>query len=311
MKKYYTFTSSDRVNTINVVMWLPKGQPRAIVQLSHGMTEHIERYDEFANYLVSQGMAVVGNDHIGHGKSASKESDLGYFGNGDAKEYLTRDLYVITKNMKRMYGDNIPYILCGHSMGSLIARRYAANYGCELDGLLLMGTTNQPFALLYFARSLVNVIALIKGERYRSNTANSIMFGLYNSRIKNARTQSDWLTCVESEVDRFIADKRCNYSFTVNGLRGLLNIIIDIQKPHNIDNIPKNLPIFLACGNEDPVGDYGMAVRYLKRLYRSMGIHRVKAKVYNNCRHELINETRKYEFFKDSADWIKEVSNER
>ena len=138
MDKSYSFLSSNNVNKIHVALWIPEGEVKAILQISHGMIEHIGRYNSFARYLNQFGILVVGNDHLGHGGSVSSCDDLGYMGEGDASKNLVRDLHTVTVNMKKRYPD-IPYFILGHSMGSFLVRRYLMTYGKDVNGAILMG----------------------------------------------------------------------------------------------------------------------------------------------------------------------------
>lgn len=305
MKKYYSFTSANGVNKINVAMWLPKEAPKAIVQISHGMIEHIERYDEFAEYLAENNYVVVANDHLGHGKSVSSPEEYGYFGEGDGSRNVTRDLHTVTSNIKKLY-PNLPVILLGHSMGSFIARRYITKYADEIDGVILTGTGNFSAVELAFGKLLVNTIGLIRGNKYRSTIANAAVFGLYNIKVKNKRTKKDWLSTDTKTVDDYIKDDKCNFIFTINGIKVLLNTLSYIEKSKNIEKIPKDLPIAMFSGKNDPVGHYGKSVKALFDIYLKHNLTKVSMKLYENKRHELLNEVGKLEFYEELRKWIEE-----
>ena len=305
MEKTYSFISSNNVNRIHVMLWLPEGEVKCILQISHGMVEHIGRYAAFAKYLNRFGILVVGNDHLGHGKSVASDDDLGYFGEGDASKNLVRDLHTVTSNMKKRY-PNIPYFIMGHSMGSFLVRRYIMTYGDDVDGAILMGTGDPKPAAIAAGKALVKGLVKAQGEHYRSTVVNKVMFGLYNSRIENKRTEKDWLTRDNAEVDKYLSDKKCNFIFTLNGDMTLLDTLTYIQNDRHIEKIPKDLPIYMVSGLSDPVGDYGDGVLHVFDHLKASGVSDVEIKLYDGCRHELLNETNKYEVFKDIKDWINE-----
>lgn len=296
--------SADRFHRLHVVVWEPKGKVRAIVQISHGMVEHVLRYQEFARYLNRQGILVIGNDHLGHGLSAQPLRDFGYFGYGsESSRIVVADLHRVTRYAKKKYG-SVPYFLLGHSMGSFMARRYLMTYGKELDGAIIMGTGYQPFLRLCAARTLAAVIRMVKGSRYRSGLLKQAAFCTYNAKIKYPRTANDWLTKETTVVDAYNRDKLCMFSFTTDGYQTLFGVIAYIQRKKNYDRIPKNLPIFMVAGTDDPVGDYGRGVKKVFASYRAVGISDLQLKLYRTDRHELLNETDRAVVFDDIRNWI-------
>ena len=302
MKELY-IPSTDGKNKLHVVIWEPDIQVIGVVQISHGMVEYIKRYDEFARYLNQYGILVIGNDHLGHGETAKTDDDLGYFCSSNMSETVVADLYEITCFTKKNY-PNVPYFLFGHSMGSFMARRYIMTYGNELDGLIISGTGNQSGSMLKAGKIMVSLTKLFKGDRYRSKMLKNMFFIKFNAHIPNVRTPNDWLTKDEAIVDKYNIDKYCTYSFTVNGYRTLLDVLSFIQNSNNIVKIPKNLPVFLIAGEEDPVGNYGKAVKNVYEIYKKAGIKDVSIKLYKNDRHELINETDKEDIYDDIRHWL-------
>lgn len=302
MKEVY-IPSTDGKNKLHVVIWEPNIQVIGVVQISHGMVEYIKRYDEFARYLNQYGILVVGNDHLGHGETAKTDDDWGYFCSDNMSETVVEDLYKITCCAKKNYPD-VPYFLFGHSMGSFMARRYIMTYGNELDGVIISGTGNQSGSVLKAGKIMVSLTKLFKGDRYRSRMLKNMFFSKFNARIPNVRTSNDWLTKDEAIVDKYNADKYCTYSFTVNGYRTLLEVLSFIQNENNIEKIPKNLPVFLIAGEEDPVGNYGKAVKNVYEIYEQAGIEDISIKLYKDDRHELINETDKEDIYEDIRGWM-------
>ena len=267
------------------------------------MKEHLLRYDEFAKYISSKNILVIGNDHLGHGKSAKKE-DYGYFGNGKS-ETVVNDLHKVTQYAKETYGNDIPFFLLGHSMGSFMARRYMMTYGNELSGIIISGTGSKPQLLMPFARLLINTIAVFKGERYISDFITNIIFGKNNDRIIDKKTEVDWLTNDEEIVKAYMNDDMCMFDFTLNGYDTLLEAIEFIQKKSNIKKIPKDLPMFFISGTDDPVGDYSKGV---EKAYDDMckaSIKDVDIMLYHGGRHEMLNEIIRDSVYEDVYNWIK------
>jgi len=299
----FTFKSSNNKNMIHGVIWAPEVEPTAILQIAHGMTEYIERYDEFARFMVDNKILVVGNDHIGHGKSVDSENEWGYFAKKDGSACVVEDMHHLTKIMKKKYPDT-PYYLLGHSMGSFMVRRYIMNYGKALTGAIITGTGNQPYSMIIGGKALVKIDTLFRGEKYRSKFIEMIMFGGYNNRIKDAKTPCDWLTTDEAIVEKYLKEPSCTFIFTLNGFNSLLDTILYIMKKKNIKRIPKNLPILIASGVEDPVGNYGKDVQSLYEELKKTEINNIQLKLYKGCRHEILNEVTRQTVYQDILEWI-------
>lgn len=300
--------STNGHNNLRVMMWKPTGTILAVLQISHGMIEHIERYNDFANYLAKRGFLVVGNDHLAHGKSVSSDDELGYFNAPDSSKTVVADLHQLTTLIKAEY-PGLPYFLLGHSMGSFMARRYIMSYGNELDGAIIMGTGQKPAIALAAGKLLVRFISLFKPMTYRSRLIEEACFGTYNNRFKPKRTKSDWLSQDPAVVDAYLKDPLCTFTFTLNGYQTLFNTLSFIQCTPNIEQIPKNLPIFMVAGKEDPVGNYGKAVTNVYNCYKKIGIQDISLKLYENDRHELLNELDKSQVYNDLYTWLKKHIN--
>lgn len=304
-RKEIYLNSTDGVHKLHTVVWEPDLDVKMVLQISHGMCEYVARYDEFARFLASKGIVVVGNDHLGHGLTANGVEDLGYFHETDGSKILVDDLYEITKEFKKRY-ETVPYVLFGHSMGSFIARRYFMTYGNELDGAIIMGTGGQPKILIGVAYTYIAIAKAIRGSKHRSKIFNWLTFCSYNKRIKNKRTDKDWLSVNEENVDTFIGDEYCNFTFTLNGFHTMTDTVNYIQKKENIEKIPKTLPMFIIAGEEDPVGAYGKTIRQIYRKYREAGISDISMHLYPGIRHEIFFEDNREEIFGDIYTWLKQ-----
>ena len=306
-KEEHLFKSTSGVCDIHTVLWYPDKEkyenPVGVVQIAHGMIDHIERFEGLALYLAERGFVVAGNDHLGHGDSVNDKNDWGYFAKGNNSGlYLVKDMHKLTIIMKKRFPE-LPYILIGHSMGSFMTRRYLMMYGNELDAAVILGTGNQPKIMVDGGLLAVKFTKLFHSDRYRSETLNKMMFGTYNNRIENPVTDSDWLTRNPDIVDNYVNDEKCSFLFTVNAYEGMLKIIRYVINDANIEKTPKELPLLIASGNADPVGEYGKAV---ERIYNKYKKHMddVELKLYDGCRHELHSEINAQEVFEDIYNWI-------
>lgn len=246
---------------------------------------------------------MIGNDHKGHGLTAEKDEDLGYFGE-EKSAAVIEDLHEVTRYAKEQYGADVPYFLFGHSMGSFMARRYLMTYGEELTGAIICGTGYTLGVVLTAGKLCAGVISKVKGERHRSKFLQKLAFGSYNKRIADKRTANDWLTKNTEMVDAYNRDKYCTFLFTVNGYQTLFDVLGFIQKKENIEKIPKNLPVYMIAGEEDPVGNYGKGVEKVFEEYRKCGIRDLELKLYEDDRHEILNELDRENVYLDVKNWI-------
>ena len=306
-KENIYFESRDGVSKLHAIVWSDETKkPIGILQIIHGMAEYIDRYDDFARFMVEKGYVVVGDDHLGHGDSVGENGTFGYFCKKDPATVLVRDEHRLKKLMEAKY-KGVPYYILGHSMGSFIARNYLNRYGSGIQGMIVMGTGNQSKALLSASKVLVGLTGFFCGEKHVAKFINKLAFGTYNRAIEDAKTNVDWLTKDETIVDKYIADERCGFTFTVNGFRGLFELIYRLQKPKNFVNIPKQIPVFLVSGEEDPVGDYGEGVIGAKNDLVRAGLENVSMKLYPGDRHEILNETDKDIVYQDIYEWLESI----
>ena len=304
-KEEFYYDSRDRESKIHAVKWIPDDivKPVCIFQIIHGMAEHIECYNEFAEFLVEKGIMVVGEDHLGHGKSVAEGGPYGYFCKDDSVNVVVRDVHRLKKIIQEEYPD-IPYLILGHSMGSFILRSYIHRYGSGMDGAVIVGTGMQPKSLLFLARTLISIQQLFLGPKHISKFMDKIAFGAYNKRFEPARTQYDWLSVNQANVDRYMADPLCGFIFTLNGFSTLFQLIHECHNKEKLEKIPKNLPIFIISGTDDPVGDYGRGVEKAYNSYIAHGLQNVHMKLYEKARHEILNEIDKEMVYGDIYRWI-------
>ena len=303
MKKDFYFLSKDNKTQIHCIEWIPEVKPVAILQICHGMCEFIDRYDEFANYLADKGYYVVGNDHLGHGESVVDEDHYGYFHENNGNKYLLADIHQVRKITEEKYPE-LPYFVLGHSMGSFLIRQYITMEGFGLTGAILMGTGIQPAALVSVGKNLCRALAKGKGWFERNEILNKISFGSYNKRIDNPRTEKDWLSRDEETVNKYVANPWCTYTFTLNGFYNMFVSIEESQNKAHIESIPKDLPLLIVSGGEDPVGNYGVGAVKAYALYQNAGIEDIHIKIYEDYRQEILNEIGREQVFHDLKKWM-------
>lgn len=206
-KKEFSYRSADGVTEIFATKWEPDGEPKAILQIVHGMVEYIDRYDDFARFLTAKGYIVVGEDHLGHGRSVRSDEYHGYFGE-KGNEWVIADIHELRNIMQKDY-PGVPYLMLGHSMGSFLTRQYIteqdASYADGLKGVIIMGTAWQPAIALSAGKLLAKLFGTGKVNK-SSKLLEGIAFGTYLKRIENPKTVSDWLTKDEAIVNKYIND---------------------------------------------------------------------------------------------------------
>ncbi len=307
IKKQYYFSSSSGLCDIFAESYFPAEEVKikAVIQIAHGMAEHHERYEDFIAYLNKKGYVVYINDHLGHGKSVADENELGYFGKEMGHFNLVEDMKKLT-DIAKSENPGVPFILFGHSMGSMLARLYTSKYADELTGVVYCGTTG-PNPAAAAGLAITKLIAKTKGEYYRSKFIDKLAFGTYNNKFKPQRTSFDWLTTENDIVDKYIVDPLCGFLFTANGYRDLMNLILDISGDDWYKKIPARLPIFIVSGEDDPVGAYGKGIKTVYNTLLNTNHRNTKMKLYYNMRHEILNENGKNDVYEDVVKWIEEL----
>ncbi len=303
-------TMSD--GNINMVHhWIPEGEVKGVVVLSHGMTEHAFRYDSFGQLLNEKGYVLYAEDHRGHGETAklAKESGTGDFGILAEKDGFFRvvdDIHEEIINARKAYpGKKV--ILFGHSFGSFVSQCCIEKYGCDLDGVVLCGTAGPAGAYVKVGKMVAAINCLFTGRKHISHFMDKASFGSYNNRIENPRTNFDWLSRDSEQVDKYMADPWCGFTCTSGFYKDMTTGLVWIHKKANIAAVPENLPILFIDGTGDPVGGYGKTVEKLYNIYKANGIKNVTLKLYEDARHELFNETNREEIKTDVLLWIDKV----
>ena len=296
------FVNSRGKGKFHCCKWTPEGEIRGIVQIVHGIAEHVDRYEDFANYLNSQGYLVVAEDHMGHGRSIEGGSIQGFFHGGWFA--AVGDTYKLLKSTRNRH-PGLPYVLFGHSMGSFMARTILARYpDSGITAAVICGTGWLPKAPLPLLISVVEGICRKTGEENPSEQLQQMVFGGYNKRIVDPRTSCDWLTRDEKIVDDYVADHLCGFTPACGLLRDMMKGIYYVQQDKNLKKMKKDLPVLFIAGEDDPVGPYGKGVQKAAGKFRKAGMANVDCKIYPECRHEILNELNKQEVYEDVVNWM-------
>ena len=303
MRESFTIPSNG-IGQLHCCRWMPEGEPKAVLQIVHGIAEYIERYDDFAGFLNGLGYVVVAEDHMGHGQTVGTEGTQGYFEGG----WFTAvsDSYALLRKTKAEY-PQIPYVLFGHSMGSFMARTILEVYpDSGIAAAVICGTGWQPRAILPGAIGICQLACKKVGEKNTSATLQNMVFGGYNKRVEHPRTEFDWLTRDAKVVDAYIAHPSCGFTATTGLLRDLLTGIRFIEQKQNLAKMNKDLPVLFIAGGDDPVGNYGKGVTRAAEEFRKAGMKHVACRLFPLGRHEILNEINRREVYDFTAKWLGE-----
>ncbi|MFE6228002.1 alpha/beta hydrolase [Streptomyces sp. NPDC057854] len=280
-----TFTSRDGVR-VHVHTWLPEGPVRGVVQIAHGMGEHGLRYAPFAEHLAARGHAVYAADHRGHGRSM--HAGPGHLG-ADGWNLLVADLAALTRIVRERH-PGAPVVLFGHSMGSFAAQQYLLDHAELADGVALSGTT------------AVDALLRALAEAPRSAAG---PFGPFNAPFAPNRTEADWLSRDERQVDAYLADPLCGFGLDLQGLALMADAAGRLAAP---SGIPPDLPVALFVGDRDPLNGGLAHTDLLVSRYREAGLTDLVYHRYEGARHEVLNETNRAEVVADVTAWIARVT---
>lgn len=280
----FTYLSEDGV-AVHVHEWLPEGEPRGVVQIAHGMGEHGARYEPLARALNEQGWAVYAADHRGHGNTMHAEpGELG----DNGWMLLVADMVALTRLLRERYPD-LPLVLIGHSLGSFATQQYLLDHHDLVDAAVLSGTAavDMLFASPAHAGGDVDVMEV------------------FNQAFQPVRTQADWLSRDEEQVDLYVADPWCGFSVDEANMAQLAGEAARLAAP---SGIRPDLPIYVVVGEMDPVNDGLASSDAVVERYRQAGLTDLTYKVWPGARHEVFNEINRDEVFADLLAWIARVA---
>ncbi len=302
IKDALTFTASDGMK-LALHRWLPDDRPVGLIQIAHGMMEFAQRYDSFAERAVGLGYAVIANDARGHGMTAGTLESLGRLGEGDTFSRCVEDLYEITQYARDAW-PAIPVILFGHSWGSFLAQMYIERHGAALSACILSGTRGPDPLEVFGGRTLAGLLGALGRGNTRSRLLFNLSFRPCNARVPNPQSPNAWLSSDGEAVALYDASPWCGFLPTVRFWDFLMTGLSAIHKRAAFEAIPKNLPVLLFAGSDDPIGKYGKTIDKLVMAYRDAGMTDVERKTYGGARHETLNDSCRDRVMSDLFAWI-------
>lgn len=302
LKENFEFLSANGTNMIKGFIICKETAPyKAIIQISHGMVEHLDRYKCFMEFMAENGYVMVGNDHLGHKASIKGDDELGFFATKDGYKCILEDIASTASRTRKMF-PQLKLFLLGHSMGSFYARVFASKYHNLIDGIIISGTggTN-PVAS--FGKVIIKMMIAFRGEKYRSKFIAKLSFKGFLSKIPNPKTTSDWISSDEEMVKTYVGDKYCSFIFTLSGFLDLAMINSLSNSEECYKNFKKNIPVYIFSGDMDPVGNYGKGVTEVYDKLKAAGVSNVQLKLYKDGRHEMLNEINRKDVYNDILNW--------
>jgi len=310
---YYKFSgdyySRDSKRKINYYIYEPKCEIVGVLQISHGMCEYVELYEDFISFMTKNGWLVCGNDHLGHGEAALERGELGYFTEGDGFRSCVEDMHTLRQIIAQKFGE-YTYVLMGHSMGSFIARAYVTKFSKWLDGAVFSGTAYGNTKFLGTQLLMIDKYKFKDGDKAVADKLTESAFSAFNNRIENPVSVRDWVSRDEKFVDKFDNDQLCNFSFTVNGFENLAKMKAYVSDERWYESLNKELPLLLISGREDPVGRYGKGVYKLFEKLSAKDCN-VRMKLYSGMRHQIFNEIGKEEVYSDVLGFCENIRKDK
>ena len=273
--------------------------PKAVVQIIHGMEEHQERYEDFAHFLNENGYCVVTSDMRGHGKTAET---LGFFKEKDGYAALIYDQMHIRSFISRQYKD-VPVYLFGHSMGTIISRVLLQSRSKDYAVAVLSGPPNyQRHAC--FGLLLTSILQKLHGPKYKSAFVQKACVGAFNKAVQNPSTDVDWICCNPETVTSYRNDPYCGFGFTVSAFHDLYRLLIRMHRAKSYRNINTDLRIFMVSGLDDPCTGGEKGLRNSSHVLLDAGFDNIWRKQYPGMRHEVLNEAGHQQVYNDIVNFI-------
>jgi len=284
--------------------------PKAVVQVIHGMAEHGARYERLARALADEGYTTYAHDHRGHGKSIPEGRPPGHMANSDSWNRIVEDAHGVNREIARRH-PGVPIIVLGHSMGSFVLQQLLFEHPSDMVGAALSGSNGKPPPIAKLGKIIARIERKRVGRSGSSPILQKLTIGDYNKAFKPWRTESDWLSRDTYEVDKYVADPLCGFAVSSQAWLDLITALERINKPSNVAKVPKDMPLYLFAGDRDPVGERGKGVKRLYDAYKRAGIFDVRLKLYPDGRHEMLNEINRDEVTRDFIDWCEDVVSTR
>ncbi|MBO7304989.1 MAG: alpha/beta fold hydrolase [Clostridia bacterium] len=298
-----TIPSSDGIHNLYTEIYAPMtGEVKGVIQLAHGMIDHVGRYKALAEFFAAAGYVFAGHHHLGHGKTVNSADEYGYFAKRHGVSYLVGDMHRVNLKLRELY-PSLPITVLGHSMGSFITRLYAVAYPEDMEKVIIHGTGG-PNPLLPMGKFVAGAIRLFRGGKHRSKLITGLAFGSYNSRFPESDGKNAWLTRDVARVSDRKDDELLRFIFTTSGYLDLFTMIGKVNSRAWFKAYPKDMPTLVISGDADPVGNYGKGPIYVYDKLVGHGVGGVELKMYEGARHELFNETNSDEVFRDLLIWV-------
>ncbi len=298
----FSFTSSDGVQ-IAAYKWAAQ-KPKALLQIVHGSVEYAMRYDAFARELCAQGFSVYAEDHLGHGKTAKSDDYVGHISDSKgAFLKIAEDIHTLDLRMREEY-PGLPVFMYGHSMGSFLARLYAAKYGHELSGVILTGTGGRSAAYLSLMIALAGIVMALRGAAHRPKMLNNLYRKEMNGTFEGS-TGNEFICSDPAVVEAYTADPRCGNALSAEFFHEMLWGTREAATKRSVNAFPKELPLLIGAGEFDTVG--GRELKEVKKdaaAYKNAGVKDVTLNVYPGMRHEVLNEKGKQQVWDDIISWL-------
>ena len=297
-----SYLSADGKTMLSAIYCFDKEVAKiGVLQIVHGMCEHMERYEDFISHMVGSGFVVCIHDQLGHG-STSKPDDYGFFASENGAEIVLQDIVTLNRKMYDVF-KKLPLFLLGHSMGSFFARWFAERYPSYIDGVIFMGTSG-PNPMGAFGITLTKALTSTFGEKHRSKLVHNLSIGGYAKKMKNPKTPYDWISTKRETVDKYAADYRCTFKFTVSGFKDILTTMQHVNEKEWALAVPKKMPILLISGEDDPVGDFGEGVKEVYNALKEAEHENLRLILYKGMRHEPLNEVENQMVYNDLSGWL-------
>lgn len=277
---------------------------KGVVQIAHGLGEHAGRYNHIAHLLQEEGYSVYANDHRAHGKTAEMKRLFGYYDGTEYFDDCVEDMHALSNLMRSEY-PNSKFILFGHSMGSLLSRKYVTQYGAELDALILSGTASFIKGLGNIGLVTATAVTTFRGRARANEFLKSFFFGEFNKKFKPNRTKLDWISSDEEQVDLFEKDPYRIEDFSLGVFLDIIKNSKQLNKPKAFHSTPEDLPILIFSGDKDPVGEMGKGVSRVAKQYERRGMNDLTFNLYEGGRHEMLNETNADEVKQEVISWLR------
>lgn len=301
---HFTFPSANGHTQLHAMEWADSSrEPIAVLQITHGVAEYIQRYDGFAQYLAEKGFIVTGHDHLGHGRSVDTGDCSVYFCDENGWETVVNDVRSLQQLTKAKY-PHLPYFLLGHSMGSFVTRTFLIRYAGTVDGAIVMGSGWQPALKLAGGRTVAKLAAKRYGRRAASRFINDLAFGGYNKAFSPNKTDFDWIAADPDTVKAYAMDPLCGQCVTIGLFQDMLGGIHFNQQMENLRKMDVNTPILFISGQDDPVGDMGKGVVLSRDAFTAAGVKDTSLLLYPGLRHEILNEASREQVYGDILHWL-------